>query len=271
MIIRSFVFCIAALTVFSTVSAQHSDIQFAYESDVLVIRDGIEGNTDGFQIFEATFPTSGFSIRFTENPGFLSEIANGDMVLPGDGISIEILQSETFQSFLTFYDPVAGTMSPTGATITIDDNAGSNTSDIEIANLEVNGDNPQFIQTASSNGEVHAHIDFSLSADAQFGAYGVLFQMTSTNSMIESSQSVWLVFNFGMSPFEFDELAIPAFVGTSILLGDVNGDGQVDLLDVGPFVDLLVNGEFDPTADINGDGIVDLLDVAPFVALLSGG
>ena len=54
------------------------------------------------------------------------------------------------------------------------------------------------------------------------------------------------------------------------LLGDVNLDGAVDLLDVAPFVDLLANGGFLPEADINQDGVVDLLDVAPFVDLLAG-
>ena len=52
--------------------------------------------------------------------------------------------------------------------------------------------------------------------------------------------------------------------------GDINGDGVVNLLDVGPFVDLLSNGGFQPEADINGDGSVDLLDVGPFVDKLSG-
>jgi hypothetical protein len=55
-----------------------------------------------------------------------------------------------------------------------------------------------------------------------------------------------------------------------ILVGDVNCDGAVDLLDVAPFVDLLTNGGFSEKADINGDGSVDLLDVTPFVELLSG-
>lgn len=58
---------------------------------------------------------------------------------------------------------------------------------------------------------------------------------------------------------------------TKTLLGDVNCDGTVDLLDVGPFVDLITNSEFSDKADINLDGEVDLLDVEPFVALLSGG
>ena len=53
--------------------------------------------------------------------------------------------------------------------------------------------------------------------------------------------------------------------------GDVNCDGAVNLLDVGPFVDALSNGIFNPAADINQDGMVNLLDVGPFIELLSDG
>lgn len=53
--------------------------------------------------------------------------------------------------------------------------------------------------------------------------------------------------------------------------GDINCDGQVNLLDVAPFVDLIVDGVFSNKADINGDGQVDLLDVGPFVELLAVG
>jgi hypothetical protein len=53
------------------------------------------------------------------------------------------------------------------------------------------------------------------------------------------------------------------------LLGDVNLDGNVNLLDVAPFVALLSQGGYQPEADINQDGIVNLLDVAGFVELLS--
>jgi len=56
-----------------------------------------------------------------------------------------------------------------------------------------------------------------------------------------------------------------------LCLGDFNGDGYVNLLDVGPFVDILNSGRFDPCADINGDGHVNLLDVGPFVDLIQTG
>ena len=57
----------------------------------------------------------------------------------------------------------------------------------------------------------------------------------------------------------------------SVLSGDVNLDGVVNLLDVAPFVDRISTGTFQAEADINQDGVVNLLDVTPFVDLLSGG
>ena len=56
-----------------------------------------------------------------------------------------------------------------------------------------------------------------------------------------------------------------------ILIGDINGDGFVNLLDVNPFVALLSDGIFNAAGDINGDGEVNLLDVSGFVDLLANG
>ncbi len=72
----------------------------------------------------------------------------------------------------------------------------------------------------------------------------------------------------GARDFRF---SILGSTGPGVLVGDVNCDGEVNLLDVGPFVDLITSGETDPKGDINGDGFVDLLDVGPFVDLLLGG
>ena len=69
--------------------------------------------------------------------------------------------------------------------------------------------------------------------------------------------------------FAFDNVLVDADAG-KFIVGDLNGDGEVNLLDVSPFVDALVNGIFIAAADINGDGEVNLLDVAPFVDLLTG-
>lgn len=58
----------------------------------------------------------------------------------------------------------------------------------------------------------------------------------------------------------------------SITLGDMNGDGKVNGLDVEPFVDVLLNGLYQSEADMNLDDKVNGLDVEPFVhAVLADG
>ena len=53
------------------------------------------------------------------------------------------------------------------------------------------------------------------------------------------------------------------------ILGDVNRDGNVDFLDISPFILLLSGQEFQAEADIDGSGSVDFLDISPFIGLLS--
>jgi hypothetical protein len=72
-----------------------------------------------------------------------------------------------------------------------------------------------------------------------------------------------------------DVLLVPGdFVllgGSPVVLGDVNLDGEVNGLDVDPFVDVLLNGPYQVEADMNEDKVVNGLDVDPFVAKVVGG
>ena len=71
-----------------------------------------------------------------------------------------------------------------------------------------------------------------------------------------------------------DTAAVPASLTITFtdgfLLGDVNRDCSVNLLDVDPFIQALSSGTYVAQADVNEDGQVDLLDVAPFIEILSG-
>ena len=58
------------------------------------------------------------------------------------------------------------------------------------------------------------------------------------------------------------------FVSVAVI-GDTNKDCKINLLDVGPFVDLLAASEYAVEADINQDGLLNLLDVSEFVGLLA--
>ena len=57
----------------------------------------------------------------------------------------------------------------------------------------------------------------------------------------------------------------------SFTLGDVNQDGEVNGLDVDPFVEVLLSGTYQAEADMNEDQVVNGLDVDPFVEAVIGG
>ena len=66
-------------------------------------------------------------------------------------------------------------------------------------------------------------------------------------------------------------ILIDGNIVATALLGDVNADGQVNGLDVDPFVDLLLQNQYELLADMNADGKLNGLDVDPFVAAVVGG
>lgn len=93
------------------------------------------------------------------------------------------------------------------------------------------------------------------------------FRDENQNGVIDNNDN----FGFGSEARLRFSLSGTVESGGDVLLGDVNLDGEVNLLDVGPFVDLISLNTFQDEADINLDGAVNLLDVGPFVDLLSGG
>ena len=111
------------------------------------------------------------------------------------------------------------------------------------------------------------------------GAFDIYYYWVEWNGLMASAdltmvlQGVSNNLSFTAANISYFNSAEPmdiTFGDPGVLLGDVNCDGSVNLLDVAPFVDLIANGEFSEKADMNQDGSVDLLDVGPFIAVLSG-
>lgn len=89
-----------------------------------------------------------------------------------------------------------------------------------------------------------------------------------TNDSVTDTTATITTLGDGVFLYNVDALIRTA--DSAVLLGDVNLDGVVNLLDVGPFVDLISTGVFQAEADINQDDTVNLLDVGPFVDIIAG-
>ena len=131
---------------------------------------------------------------------------------------------------------------------------------------------------ATLSGEIIAEFDFVPSAGTH------VFDLVITDSITALDDSTmaaddfqviglnpgFTVDSFGVIEDEVDVVRLQ-ISGTPVLFGDVNLDGLINLLDVGPFVSLINTGQFQIEGDLNQDGVVNVGDVAPFVVILSGG
>ena len=94
-----------------------------------------------------------------------------------------------------------------------------------------------------------------------------------STSPVETSFSELAVGNFDNQDFldlvvRSSTNSVSVLRSSCFILGDLNDDESVNLLDVAPFTNLLINDLFQAEADINLDGSLDLLDVVPFVELV---
>ena len=73
--------------------------------------------------------------------------------------------------------------------------------------------------------------------------------------------------SIGMEAFD---KAVSDLFDANLVLGDANCDGEVDLLDVAQFVDVLVKKQYSIKCDVNRDGAVSPMDIGPFIDAILG-
>ena len=125
--------------------------------------------------------------------------------------------------------------------------------------------------------------------DASFNAFGFIWNPEFTNGirlfedwLEEESPGV----NFSFDSINVDSIAsgngklfftVLSNIGEFALvemvfdveLGDVNQDGDVNFLDISPFINVLSTGEYQIEADVDQSGEVNFLDISPFIQVLS--
>lgn len=67
--------------------------------------------------------------------------------------------------------------------------------------------------------------------------------------------------------------ALGTYAGWNTIVGDVNGDGVVDITDINAVVNQVMTaaGQYDEKCDINGDGVIDVSDINAVVNIVING
>lgn len=170
--------------------AQHSDVEFSYDSGKIVVEFGSEG-----RVFEGDFLDFEGGLLSTSDPGFGSEVDEGLGIVPFDIVSIEALGP------LVFHDGTG--FGPTSAVLTIDGPVGG---PLTVGSGTAGG--IRAVGQADAAGDFHGHLDYTISAGATTGAYGVSLRLLTDQAGIEASDSFFIVLNNGL-----DEEIFEAAVG----------------------------------------------------------
>ena len=144
----------------------------------------------------------------------------------------------------------------------------------EDGSYELNGNNPYGPETWTWL------YDVSLSSEMQSGA----FRLPNGNTIITEAQHARIteVTSAGQIVYEYEypgnnvmiaraSKYAPEFFDSDYILGDVNGDEAIDILDVVQTVNIVLGSmDSNPAADINEDGIVNILDVIQLINIILG-
>lgn len=182
----------------------HGDIEFTYEDGLIVIEsDG------GIPVFEGEFPESGFNERYTDDPGFASEVDEGLGLNPNDIIAYNILDNLYYWDGTSWSDPGL-------ASITIA-NSGSVADTIVDGTSGYQGGSASdpfanVIGQATTDGDFHSHLEFYLNEDAPVGAYGLVLNLMTDEAGIGESGTFGILFNYGLEEEAF-EAGVDSFAG----------------------------------------------------------
>ena len=128
-----------------------------------------------------------------------------------------------------------------------------------------------FAQGSTNNFDANSRVDLALSV---FDSDGQTLLASSDSSGLGGTESLSsLLLDPGTYYAQItgvqDTIQLYSLDLTATLRGDVDLNGDVNFLDISPFIVLLQSGAFQAEADVNGDLTVDFGDISPFISILA--
>lgn len=255
---RCFLMCVgfgvAAFGIFQTAHAQfgHSDIDFGVQGNKIVTNK---------RVYDSYFPTFGIARHFTSNPGFAAE---------SDGLGTLGSEHDVFYDVLDnlhYWNADGFGIAQEDVQIRIENNPPGSDSTLVHAGsgVQLGSADPvrNRIGSSTEGGEVHSHLNFFLEDDSPpTGAYGIQIAITTDSELHSDSDPIFLVFNYGLdeSTFHHGLEQFEALLETSIIIGDFNLNGALDVADIDLITNAIIDSTTDLQFDLNGDDRVDQAD-----------
>ena len=139
------------------------------------------------------------------------------------------------------------------------------------------------IYTAELNavdaGEGYAYFSFTKKlgtwdeiADYRFGAVSENdYWVTTDNdtiSLVNNGNAIRVAVGKYNLTLNLDEMKLVINKNQTTITGDVNADGDVNVMDITALIDIIMNDGDNPLADVNGDGDIDVRDITALIDII---
>jgi len=86
------------------------------------------------------------------------------------------------------------------------------------------------------------------------------------DSFYEGQQA--LIFNTKYNDVLSNQISFSINLNDSVLIGDLNNDNEINVVDVIIIVNIILNEEFDSLADLNQDGTINISDIILLINII---
>ena len=118
---------------------------------------------------------------------------------------------------------------------------------------------------------------FTVKHPGEFRDYSLTFKVeddghgTADDEKFPSFIALCCCSNYDMGMLLVNRMSIEDLTPATVLVGDVNGDGEVNIADVNVIIDIILSKKTNDKADVNGDGEVTVADVNEVISLIING
>jgi len=149
----------------------------------------------------------------------------------------------------------------------------SNSLPVGIDVSDLNGDGKPDLLTNDWMGGISIMVnsstegDIALEEQMELGIGSFPLSIATADLNMDSSPEI-IVSNWDVEGLRIIHNFLP--INESGILGDLNGDGVIDILDIIDLVNMILNGEYSIVADLNEDGAVNILDIIIYKNIILG-
>ena len=184
------------------------------------------------------------------------------VLLPADGVTMtsNTVRFSVAHAAARFALPIDGGVLKRGEHITLKPQSWATSYVVEVSNSATTWGRTRFIETLK-DGQYQTTLPAEeIKVNSKLMVDGTTYYAR--------CKTTYLDFDGNSHTTSYGPVISFVYKDTSLLAGDINGDGEINVADVNALIDMILNGDCNACGDVNGDNEVNVADVNTLITMI---